>query len=207
MSKSYSINDISKIIFKNIILILVLAFVGMGGLGFYAKHKQTTTYTAERSMLISHNLERVDYKNSQAMADMDMMQTYADLIQDRQVMAQARKKLPKSLQRKYSVADLQSAVDSKNRIGEVILDIHAKAGEAKDATAIVNAVAEAAKRELPKMKAGMGQVKLLSKAYTSDAKSETTPSAKKYAILGFALGALLGMVIAFVLTTFKHLIK
>ena len=207
MSKSYSIDDISKIILKNIILILVLVVLGMGCLGFYAKHKQTTTYTASREILIGHNLDTVSYKNSQAMADMSMMQTYSELVQDRLVLSKARKELPKKLQKRYSVSDLESAVDAKPRAGEIILDIYAKVGSAKDAALIVNAVTDATKQELPKIKAGIGQIEPLSKAYASDVKSQTSPSAKKYAILGFALGALAGMVIAFVRTTFKHLVK
>ncbi|MEK1369833.1 lipopolysaccharide biosynthesis protein [Limosilactobacillus fermentum] len=207
MSKSYSANDVIKIILKNIILIVVLAVIGTAGLGMYAKHKQTTTYTADREIMIGHNLNKVNYKNSQVLADLGMMQTYANLIQDRQVLSEARKELPKKLQKRYSVSDLESAVDAKPRAGEIILDIHAKVGSAKDAALIVNAVTDATKQELPKIKAGIGQIQPLSKAYASDVKSQTSPSAKKYAILGFALGALAGMVIAFVRTTFKHLVK
>ena len=68
---------------------------------------------------------------------------------------------------------------------------------AKDAAKIVNAAAEAVQKELPRLKAGAGTVTPLAKATADDVTSKTTPKAKKYAVVGAALGGLVGIVISF----------
>ena len=76
----------------------------------------------------------------------------------------------------------------------------------KDAVKLVNAVAEGLKEKLPEIQPGAGSVKLMAKASKDDVKSITTPHTKKYAIVGLALGGLLGMIISFVAITWKKII-
>lgn len=187
---------------KSIILILALAVIFGGTFGFLAKHRQSTTYTAHRSVLISHNYQAAptqnNDQNAQVMADQNLMPTYEELSQGRTVAKETRSLLPKKLQKKYTTDDLDSMIHSKSHQQSLILEMKVETGSsAKDAAKIVNAAAEAVQKELPRLKAGAGTVTPLAKATADDVTSKTTPKAKKYAVVGAALGGLVGIVISF----------
>lgn len=208
MKKQYSIDEILRIVWKNIVVIIVFAIVGAVGLGGIAKMKKTTTYSAQRNIVISHNLNdsSVEYKNSQLKADLGMIPTYSELVNDQQIMKKAHKLLPKKIRKLYSASELKKIVSEDSKPNSLVITIRATASEPEAATSIVNVTAQAVKNELPKMQDGVGNIQLLSKAPKLSAESKTTPSIKKYAVLGFALGALVGMVIAFGVTTWKKII-
>lgn len=95
--KDYKLQDISSSFWKGLILTIVLAVIGGAGMFMVAKHRQSTTYTAERSVIISHriNESQLNRENNQdpiINADLNMMQTYTDIVQDEQV-AQAAKSI------------------------------------------------------------------------------------------------------------------
>ena len=187
---------------KSIILILVLAVVFGGVFGFLAKHRQSTTYTAHRSVLISHNYQasptQNNDQNAQVLADQNLMPTYEELSQGRTVAKETRSLLSKKLQKKYSADDLDSMIHARSHQQSLILELKVETGSsAKDAAKIVNAAGEAVQKELPRLKAGAGTVTPLAKATADDVTSETTPKAKKYAVVGAALGGLVGIVISF----------
>lgn len=187
---------------KSIILILALAVIFGGAFGFLAKHRQSTTYTAHRSVLISHNYQAAptqnNDQNAQVMADQNLMPTYEELSQGRTVAKETRSLLPKKLQKKYTTDDLDSMIHAKSHQQSLILEMKVETGSsATDAAKIVNAAAEAVQKELPRLKAGVGTVTPLAKATANDVTSETTPKAKKYAVVGAALGGLVGIVISF----------
>ena len=87
-----------------------------------------------------------------------------------------------------------------------IMNVSVEADNAKDATVLVNTVTNASVNEIERIVPSAGTIRLFAKAKTADAMSHTTPSTKKYALLGAAVGLLVGMVIAFSITTWKHLI-
>lgn len=212
--KKYTVKELTSMVWKSIALIIVLALVCGLGMGLVAKHRQKTTYTATRNVLITHNLTRYSSytgKDGQTISivneDQSMMDTYKGIVNDNQVMNAARKKLPKKLQKKYSSKDLADIVEAKNKPQSLILSIKAETKSAKNSTKIANATAEALRQQLPNIQPGVGHVVPLSKAKASDAESTTTPHAKKYAAVGIALGGLIGIIISFGAATFKNMTK
>lgn len=199
--KEYTVKELTKMFTKSIILIVGLAVVFGGAFGFLAKHRQSTTYTAHRSVLISHNYQAAptqnNDQNAQVLADQNLMPTYEELAQGRTVAKETRSLLPKKLQKKYTTDDLDSMIRARSHQQSLILEMKVETkSSAKDAAKLVNAAAEAVQKELPRMKAGIGTVTLLSKATADDVTSETTPKAKKYAVAGAALGGLIGIVVS-----------
>lgn len=180
----------------------------IGGLfaGLYAKHKKTTTYTAKANIFVGHNLNRTDYKNSQVMADLNMVGSYKDMIDDPQVMSKAHSYLPKKIRHEYTTGDVADGVSVDSHPQSLVLTIKAKAKTAREATELVNVTSKAADQELPKMTPNVGEVKPLAKAKVKDAGSITTPSTKKYVVLGAALGILIGMLVSFAVTTWKKVL-
>ena len=205
MSNKITLNNISKVVWKNLIVILVITIIGSLAGGFYAEHKKHTSYVADRSLMISHGYND-STANEQVQADLSLTKTYKGMLDSIDVANAARKTLPKKLQKKYSASEIQSMIRVKTVDQSLVLDVSVRANRAKDATKIVNAVVDAAQTELPKMSPSVGTVSTFAKAKTSDATSQTSPSAKKYALLGAAVGLLVGMVLAFSITTWKNLI-
>ena len=137
---------------------------------------------------------------------MGMMKTYSKIVESNDVANAAHKKLPKKLQKKYSTKQLSAMVNAHPIDQSTIMNVSVEADNAKDATVLVNTVTNPSVNEIERIVPSAGTIRLFAKAKTADAMSHTTPSTKKYALLGAAVGLLVGMVIAFSITTWKHLI-
>lgn len=200
-----SIKNISKVVWHNIIVIVIatLLFGLIGGL--YAKHKQHTDYISTRNIMTSHSY-RGNSANEEVQADINLGSTYAKIVKSDNVMRAAHKNLPKSIRKEYSAKQLGTMVKAHPVTQTTIVKISAKAGTAKASSKIVNAVADAAAKQIPKKVPSTGKISLFAKATADDAKSITTPSIKKFTLIGAAVGFLLGMVVAFSVTTWTKLI-
>lgn len=205
--KTYSLKQLNGSFVKAAILTIALAIIGGIGMFGYAKHKQKTTYTAERYVLISHNgnSQNPDRNNPISTDDLNMMTSYADIAENEITAREARSYLPKKMRKQYSANQITSAISAKTSPQSLVLKISAKTGDAKDSAVIVNAVAQGLKKELPALQPGAGQVHLLAKADKSNVTSETTPNKKKYMLVGVALGGLVGLVISFATITWTKL--
>lgn len=207
MSKSnkFTVGKFSRIIMKNIIVILVLTIIGGLGAGLYAKHKKQTFYYANSSVLVNTNLNRTDYKNSAVMAEKGMMKTYEKITGNQETMKVAKKYLPHKINKAYPTDRMSSAVNVNSAPDSLILSISAKTDKSGDSVKIANAVAKAARTQLPKYSPNHSQVKILTRANSDNVDSKTTPSVKKYTVLGAALGLLIGMILSFSVTTWKNM--
>lgn len=198
-------NKLSKIIWKNIIIILVFTVI-FGAVGaLYAKHKKHTVYESERSIMTSHSYRGAN-ANEEVQADISLGKTYSKIIESPDVAKDARKSLPKKLRKKYDSNQINSMINATPVDQTTIIKVSAKSDSAKDSTAIVNAVTKAATEKIPQKVPNSGKVSQFSKATSSDSQSKTTPSTKKLALLGSAVGFLLGMVVSFSITTWQKLI-
>lgn len=202
--QSIKIKNISKIVWNNILVIVIATIVfGLAG-GLYAKHKQHTDYESVRNMMTGRSYKGTA-ANEEVQADINLGKTYAKIIESRDVAQAAHKNLPKNIRKKYSVKDMGSMVKAHPVMQTTIVKVSAKAGTAKASSSIVNAVTEAAAKQIPKKVPSAGKVSLFAKETADDAHGTTVPSAKKYALLGAAVGFLLGMVVAFSVTTWTKL--
>lgn len=198
-----TLEGLLKIIFKNAILIIILALVGGGSFYLIAKHKQSKSYVAERSLVIDHNLEGRQAR-SLFETDLNMVPTYRDMIEGREVTTNAYHRLPKKIKHDTKLSDLSSSIDTNSRPSSLVITIKATTDNPKNSVAYVNSVAEAAKIELPKMQRGIGEVHVYSKANQKNVAVVTHSSVKKYTLVGIALGIIAGMVISFSRVSFKY---
>lgn len=209
--KEYSVKDLKSPFVKAFIFTIIMAILGGVVMIGVAKHKKHTTYTAERYVLISHKMNSQNGSstgttNSVTNDDINMMTTYEEIAQNEEISQVARKHLSKSLRKKYTTTGLSDDVKAKTRPQSLVMSLSVTTDNPKDAVKLVNAVAEGLKEKLPKIQPGSGSVKLMAKANQGDVKSMTTPHTKKYAVVGLALGGLLGMIISFVAITWKRII-
>lgn len=196
--------SIYKVIIKNAIFIILLTVVfGIAGY-FYAQHKQKTVYETTQNLIINHSYNG-DSANEKLQSDLGLVKTYENVIEGNDTSRKARTYLPKNLQNKYSVDEINS-MTSVHAIPETtMLRVSVKSPSAKTSAQITNAVTRAAESQISK-RIPSGSVKRASSCDERDAKSITTPSRKKYTELGLALGFLVGILIAFSITTWTRLI-
>lgn len=204
MSKKITVGNFSQVIIKNIVIILVLALIGGVGAGIYAKHKQTTFYSADSSVLLNVKVTQTSSKNAAVMAEKGMMKSYEEIINDQATMKKAHSYLPAKLKKNYSAEQLASVVDVNSAPDSLILKITARTTQENDSVKIANAVAKAAQTQLSQYSPNNSKVRILTRATLDNVRSKTTPSVKKYAVLGVALGLLVGMILSFSITMWKN---
>lgn len=210
MQNKYSVNDIVRIVLKNVIIIVIFAIMGGITFGGIAKYKsRTNTYSSERNILIAHDLSDTSGSNRASLQSTDFksMQTYITLFKDRDFTTHAYKLLSPNIRKEYSITELQNLVSFLNTPDSLVVKVTVETDSANKSAAISNAFSRAIKKELPKIVPDVGNVNLLSKAKQSEATLKPGPSLKKYLILGIALGTLIGMVISFCLTTWKKILN
>lgn len=208
--KKNTLNNILEKYGKPFIVIIIFAFIGALVMGGVAKKKKTTTYTATRQIVIAHNISEENQRsnsnsiNSIVNDDTNMMPTYKDIAENGIIANRARTYLSKSMKKKYSTADIENSVSAKVSPQSLVMDLKVKTSSASDSAKIVNSVANAMRRELPRLQPGSGQVTLLQKANIHSVNSDTKPSVEKYIVVGLALGGLLGLIIEFVIITIRN---
>lgn len=204
MSTKIKSKNIYKIVIKNCLLIMIFT-IAFGILGyFYAQHKQSTTYKTNQNLIINHRYTG-ESANNELQADMGLTKTYEQVIESNSVAKRAKGYLPKKLQKKYSVKDIAGMTNAHAIPGTTMIEVSASSASASTSAKVTNAVAHAAEREVPN-KIPSGSVKSVSTSSKNDAESSTTPSRKKYTVLGLAVGFLIGMVFSFSITTWTKLI-
>lgn len=205
--KKYSVSEIKKIIGKNLLVIILFGLVFGVAFGLVAKHRQSTDYIASRNMIVSHSFNKATNKSSLVEADRELIPTYQSILKDEAVAKAARQYLPKKIRKDYKADDILESVTSSSKPTSLIITIHAKTDDAKTSIAIVNAMGKAFQKKLPQIDKNAGSVSLLSKANEENVDTITKPSAKKYAVVGAALGVLVGMILSFSVTSVRHFTK
>lgn len=204
MSNKLKTKDIYKTIIQNCVLIIAFTVI-FGALGyFYAQHKQSTTYKTTQNVIIDHSYTG-ESANDEVQADLSLTKTYKEVIESDDVISEAREYLPSKLQKKYSVEDIAGMTSAQVIPATTMIEISTNSPSAKTSAQLTNAVVRAAEKKVPS-KIPFGSVKSVSKSDKNDAKSITSPSRKKYTVLGLAVGFLLGMVVSFSITTWTKLI-
>lgn len=207
---TYSFSELIRKVWKSLVVIIIFALIGGLGMGILAKKHQTTTYTAGTGVLISHNLEEnrqaKNPDDSMVNGDMNMMPTYESIAKNTATAKEAHKFLPKKLKKKYSVSDIDSAITAQIKPQSLVMNIQAEGKSSKDAVIIANAAAKALKKELPRLQSGVGNIRIVDKASKDTVSSKTSPSVKKHTAVGIVLGGLVGLIISFVMITYKDFI-
>lgn len=207
---TYSFSELIKKVWKSLAVIVIFALIGGFGMGILAKKHQTTTYTAETSVIISHNLEENrhirDAQDDMVNADMNMMPTYESIAKNMATANEAHKLLSKKLKKSYSVSDIDNAVTAQIKPQSLVMNIRAESKSSNDSIAIANVSAKALKEELPKLQSGVGHIRIVNRASKNTVSSKTSPSIKKHAVVGMVLGGLVGLIISFVVVSYKEFI-
>ena len=207
--KEYKLKDVKASFVKAAVFTVIMALLGGAGMFVVAKHKQHISYTAERFVVISHPITTQTATSASPITNTDqqMMLTYEEIANDPMVAKAARKHLTKSQRKEYSADQISQDLDAKAKPQSLALRLKVTTNSPKNAAALVNAAAEGLKETLPKIQPGAGNVKLLAKATEDNVELNKSTNVKKYAAAGLALGGLVGIVISFVVITWRRVLK
>ena len=207
--KEYQLKDVKASFVKAAVFTVIMALLGGAGMFVVAKHKQHISYTAEQFVVISHPITTQTATSASPITNTDqqMMLTYEEIANDPMVAKAARKHLTKSQRKEYSADQISQDLDAKAKPQSLALRLKVTTNSPKNAAALVNAAAEGLKETLPKIQPGAGNVKLLAKATEDNVELNKSTNVKKYAAAGLALGGLVGIVISFVVITWRRVLK
>lgn len=193
-----SISDLFKIIWKNIVLVLVLAIVfAIAVFGFAKLKNRNPSYAAQRNIVIYHNNTDQRGQFGQYTRDMGMMKTYKEIGNDDIILKSVQNKMKKVKGYSGTLKSLRTKVNVSEKDQSTVLTARALDKSPKIAATIANETASIYQKKVTKI-INAGEVKLLAKADKGSAKIVGNLPAKKFAVIGFVFGGVVGILTAWV---------
>ncbi|EHE85548.1 chain length determinant family protein [Latilactobacillus curvatus CRL 705] len=157
----------------------------------------TPQYSASTELLVNRKQSTdVGAQLNQVQADVQMINTYKDLITKPVIMDSVASKMNKGDGHKLTADELASMISVANNQNSQVFSITAKSDNAYTAADIVNTTAQTFQKKAPKIMSGTDNVSII-----SEAKPNLTPVSPKKnlnVLIGLVLGLLLGIGFAFV---------
>ncbi|WHQ78642.1 Wzz/FepE/Etk N-terminal domain-containing protein [Latilactobacillus curvatus] len=157
----------------------------------------TPQYSASTELLVNRKQSGdANVQWNQVQTDVQMINTYKDLITKPVIMDSVAKKINKGSNQKLDDTTIASMIGVSNNQNSQVFSITAKSDNAYTAADIVNTTARTFQKKAPKIMSGTDNVSII-----SEAKPNLTPVSPKKnlnILIGLVLGVLLGVGIAFV---------
>ncbi|MCP8860477.1 Wzz/FepE/Etk N-terminal domain-containing protein [Latilactobacillus curvatus] len=156
----------------------------------------TPQYSASTELLVNRKQSGdANVQWNQVQTDVQMINTYKDLITKPVIMDSVAKKINKGSNQKLDDTTIASMIGVSNNQNSQVFSITAKADNAYTAADIANTTAQTFQKKAPKIMSGTDNVSIISEA-KPDLKP-VSPKKKLNVLIGLALGILLGVGIAF----------
>lgn len=157
----------------------------------------TPEYESTTEILVNRKLssENQGAQLQQVQADVQMISTYKDIITSPTVLTTVNRRISDYPGYPGSVNNIKEALSISNETNSQVFSVTAKANDANTAAAIANETAKVFKKKVVKMMS-VNNVSIVSRAVPSD--NPVSPRKSLNLLIGFAVGVLLGIVLAFV---------
>lgn len=156
----------------------------------------TPQYSASTELLVNRKQSGdANVQWNQVQTDVQMINTYKDLITKPVIMDSVAKKINNGSNQKLSDTDIAEMISVSNNQNSQVFSVTAKADNAYTAADIANTTAQTFQNKAPKIMSGTDNVSII-----SEAKPDLTPVSPKKklnVLIGLLLGILLGVGIAF----------
>lgn len=156
----------------------------------------TPQYSASTELLVNRKQSGdANVQWNQVQTDVQMINTYKDLITKPVIMDSVAKKINNGSNQKLSDTDIAEMISVSNNQNSQVFSVTAKADNAYTAADIANTTAQTFQNKAPKIMSGTDNVSII-----SEAKPDLTPVSPKKklnVLIGLVLGILLGVGIAF----------
>lgn len=156
----------------------------------------TPQYSASTELLVNRKQSGdANVQWNQVQTDVQMINTYKDLITKPVIMDSVAKKINKGSNQKLDDTTIASMIGVSNNQNSQVFSITAKADNAYTAADIANTTAQTFQKKAPKIMSGTDNVSIISEA-KPDLKP-VSPKKKLNVLIGLVLGVLLGVGVAF----------
>ena len=156
----------------------------------------TPQYSASTELLVNRKQSGdANVQWNQVQTDVQMINTYKDLITKPVIMDSVAQKINKGSNQKLDDTTIASMIGVSNNQNSQVFSITAKADNAYTAADIANTTAQTFQKKAPKIMSGTDNVSIISEA-KPDLKP-VSPKKKLNVVIGLVLGILLGVGIAF----------
>ncbi|WP_367369991.1 YveK family protein [Latilactobacillus curvatus] len=156
----------------------------------------TPQYSASTELLVNRKQSGdANVQWNQVQTDVQMINTYKDLITKPVIMDSVAKKINKGSNQKLDDTTIAGMIGVSNNQNSQVFSITAKADNAYTAADIANTTAQTFQKKAPKIMSGADNVSII-----SEAKPDLTPVSPKKklnVLIGLVLGVLLGVGVAF----------
>ncbi|WP_423710440.1 YveK family protein [Latilactobacillus curvatus] len=156
----------------------------------------TPQYSASTELLVNRKQSGdANVQWNQVQTDVQMINTYKDLITKPVIMDSVAKKINKGSNQKLDDTTIAGMIGVSNNQNSQVFSITAKADNAYTAADIANTTAQTFQKKAPKIMNGTDNVSII-----SEAKPDLTPVSPKKklnVLIGLVLGVLLGVGVAF----------
>lgn len=203
MKINYSISDLWKIFWHNIIIVILSGILFGGATYLFFSHHQTATYTAQRTITVYHTGDVAKEANL-IQADVLSMNTYASVINDPVVMTHVYNDMKATKNFSYTKKNITKQIVVVPAPNSASMTINASANNSAIAIKMANVTAEVAKDTLPQYIKHSAKIRLLANANQRAVSKTVTPNVKKLSIYGLAVGIILGALLSFGIDLIKN---
>ncbi|KRK45520.1 Wzz/FepE/Etk N-terminal domain-containing protein [Dellaglioa algida] len=206
MEESINLEQIFNILKKHLKLIGGLTITGVVVAFLATTFFMTPKYDATVQILVNRteqaNNDGAAYNTQQA--DVQMINTYKDIIQNKIVLDPVRKEIAKKDNFVGSSDDLKGQISISSEENSQVFSVTVKDTNAYRAADIANSVADTFKSKIKKMMK-VNNVTIVADAIAKP--NAVSPNKKMNVIIGLMLGAILGVAIALAITVFDKTVK
>lgn len=157
----------------------------------------TPQYSASTELLVNRKQNTdANAQWNQVQTDVQMINTYKDLITKPIIMDTVESKINKENSKKLSNDEIASMISISNNQNSQVFSINVKADNAYTAADIANMTATTFQKKAPKIMSGTDNVSIISKAKPD--LTPVSPRKKMNVLIGLVLGLIIGIGIAFI---------
>ena len=205
MNQVIGFEDLWKIVKKNIGLIVVTTAIGLLLAAFVSYFVMTPKYDANVDVLVNRKQDKaIANQLSDQQADVNMINTYKDIITKEVTLVPVQKELHDKLGYSISVATLMGNTAVTNQQNSQVFSITYTDTDAARSKTVANTIANVFKSKV-KTILDINNVSIIAKA--RQPKAPSSPNKKLNMLIGLVLGLFIGLAIALLRTITDKKVK
>ena len=194
-----SLGQVFRTLKKHLTMIIALTLGGIiiaAGVTYFA---MTPKYNSSSMILVNQKTNDAAQQYNQVQTDLQMINTYKDIITKPVILDEAAKELNKSGKFDGTAGDLEAALTISNNENSQVVNVTAEATSPYVARDIVNVVTKVFQRKITKIMSNAKNVSIVSTGKLN------THQVSPRALINLAVGALAGLVLGVLLAFIREL--
>ncbi|PEJ59495.1 capsular biosynthesis protein [Bacillus sp. AFS002410] len=204
MEETISLQELFGVIKKRLIMIISITVLATVIAGVISYLFLTPIYQSSTQLLVNQKETKDSsiYQNNQVQTNVQLINTYNVIIKSQAILDEVIKQLNLD----YSVAELTNKITVASETNSQVFTVSVQDKDPEQAQAITNTIANVFQEQIKKIMS-VNNVTVLAKAELGDNPSPIKPNKKLNVAIGFAVGLMLSVGIAFLLEFLDNTVK